>query len=526
MNKKSTIACSVLWIAFYSTGLAQEEKKSDENTTSERKAPSLGIAPGTANTGDLIVTQTKPVETTSTSTEDWQFGFHGFLRAPMRLSVGKGLDGATQVQSPPRVPDQTYTDWQYTGNVPGPWAELRFSYGNSRVTGNVIIGAWNITSGGYRELQSQLGINQAFVTLTFPRLFGPRGGILWNVGVFQNRYGAAGRYDAGKYETYLFGETHVSGETLTAYYDITDDWTLQLEHGIGAKFNVPPQVPLFGGNDPSYLPYPGPIQQGTTLLHHAHAGAMYRDIVRMTGHYMTTWTDDAPKRTTANVDKGLIDGRITVIGGEVKWTGGIYGDGFVGYARTNAKDVNRLSDGIEVIHSAWGWNFRDNYFPAQTRGDNHIDTIAFQYSYSIATLLWHPSKFWGQGPDVTATIFGMYNAVSGEGFKNEPGGAGEEKDKVRNKRFKIGGEVIYLPFGWFAAGGRYDLVQPNLSDNTKSFQVITPKVIFRTAFLSHEQVVIQYSRYIDGKRVRLTWPYAGLSKPAKDVFYIAVSMWW
>ena len=34
------------------------------------------------------------------------------------------------------------------------------------------------------------------------------------VGGFTNRYGAAGRYDAGKYETYLFGRTHVAGATV------------------------------------------------------------------------------------------------------------------------------------------------------------------------------------------------------------------------------------------------------------------------------------------------------------------------
>ncbi len=46
-------------------------------------------------------------------------------------------------------------------------------------------------------------------------MFGEYGGLVWNVGTFQNRYGTAGKYDGGMYETYLFGRTHQTGETLT-----------------------------------------------------------------------------------------------------------------------------------------------------------------------------------------------------------------------------------------------------------------------------------------------------------------------
>ena len=55
------------------------------------------------------------------------------------------------------------------------------------------------------------------------------------VGGFTNRYGAAGRYDGGKYETYLFGRTHVAGWTTNISYDISDNFTLVFEHGFGAK---------------------------------------------------------------------------------------------------------------------------------------------------------------------------------------------------------------------------------------------------------------------------------------------------
>jgi hypothetical protein len=526
MCKKAFSYSVVSFLLVSSSAFAQTNapKKEPEIETKAATPPSLGIAPGTvtAKSTDIASATVRPAEELSTSTEEWNFRFHGYLYAPLRLGIvsDDGEDG-TSLTSPPRVPDGSYNNWQYTNNIQGPWTELKFAYGNSRVSANVIIAAWNITSGGYRDLQSQLGINQSFITLNFPRLLGPRGGLLWNVGVFQNRYGAAGKYDAGKYGTYLFGETHVAGETLTAYYDVTDDWTAQLEHGFGVKIQAAPL--LTGVNPvPSYLPWAGPEVQGTTLLHHLHAGASFREWLRFTGHYLTSWTDDARRAFDER------DGRITVLGGEVKWAGEIYGDGFLGYSRLNTRDVNRVNEAIEVLHSQWGWNLRDNFFPNQQYGKNHIDTIAFQYTYSIATLLWYPNKFWGQGPDVTLSIFGMYNAVSGEGSydgKDAQGNTISERRKVDTQKLKIGGEVVYTPLAWFAVGGRYDLVQPNLKDNTLSFHVLTPKIIFRTDFVSHEQVVVQYARYIYGDNVRAEFPWLGL-KPARDVISVTGLMWW
>lgn len=526
MSRKVTLFWLIACLVVSLTAAAQDDKKEGGKTEPERRAPSLGIDPAavTAKASDLAANQKEPVEEASTSTEDWNFGFHGYFYAPLRLGIvsdDEARGGGTTLLSPPPIPEK-YTDWKYLHSIQGPWAELKFSYGNSRATANVIIAAWNITSGGYRELMSQLGINQAFVTLTFPRVFGSRGGLLWNVGVFQNRYGSAGRYDAGKYGTYLFGETHVAGETLTAYYDVTDDWTAQLEHGIGVKIRA---TPPFQNIDktPAYLPYSGPVDQGTNLVHHLHAGMAYRDVARLTGHYLTSWTDDADKI------KQELDGRITVLGGEFKWTGGIYGDGFIGYGRTNLTNVNRLSDAIELLHSQFGWEFRDNYFPGQNNGTNSIDTIAFQYTYSLATLLWYPNKFWGQGPDLTATIFGMFNNISTRGYYTVSSTSGpalpDEKRVDDNQRLKFGGELTYIPIEWFAVAARYDLVQPDLDDSKQSFHVLSPKLIFRTGFLAHEQVIVQYSRYINGDKVVAEDPWDN-KKSAENVFTIAGLMWW
>ena len=63
---------------------------------------------------------------------------------------------------------------------------------------------------------------------------------MWNIGSFQNRYGTAGKYDAGMYETYLFGRTHVGGDDLTANIDTGTEWGLTGEAGGGTKLEMIP----------------------------------------------------------------------------------------------------------------------------------------------------------------------------------------------------------------------------------------------------------------------------------------------
>jgi hypothetical protein len=479
----------------------------------------VGIAPNAPQTSGLVLNAPVEEETGTTdgpSDGEWRFDFHGFMRAPLRLGVGsgddvaEGVEGGAKLHSPPNIPDSAFTDWRYINNVPGPWVELRFLYGNQRVTGNVSIAAYNITDGGYRNLQSQLGIDQAFITIDQSDLLPEgRGGLIWNVGVFQNRYGAAGRYDAGKYETYLFGRTHVAGETLTLFYDLSDELTLTFEHGLGVKLEVPPLVSGLPEPNPPYLPYPGPVQQGTQLLHHAHLMLTWGEL-QFGAHYLTSWTDDAALA-------GEVDGRITTAGIDVKLSDSAYGDAYIGYSRLSAETPLRVGEGLEVLHSLAGWNLRDNFFGQASTGTGTVDTVLFQYVISLARLLRAPEPFWGQGPDVLLSAFGMYNHVASDD---------EMFNGITDKmKWGLEGTYIFLPF--MGAGLRFDRVQPNLDDNTYAFSVLSPKIVLRSQFVTHEQVVIQYSRYFNGDNVAGGYRASTIAgEPDKDVFVMAASMWW
>src|SRR5580698_6515998 len=273
--------------------------------------PSLGLNPDAPQVGGLVTTTTDaPAAAEEPATGEWKFDVTGYFRAPLRFSWGPPttpdtLPGATgnagtQLRTPPLVPDANYIDWRYTNSMVGPWTELKFHYGNDRVKATVQIASYNITDSGYRRLESNLGINEAFLSMSWPEFVSENARLTLIAGAYTNRYGAAGRYDAGRYETYLFGRTHTAGETLTYDYDL-NDWTFEGEEGFGGKLEP---IPFYGppeGNTatvsanqnlPAWDPYPGPVPQESTFVAHVHAGAVYKKEVIMGAHLLYVFSND------------------------------------------------------------------------------------------------------------------------------------------------------------------------------------------------------------------------------------------
>jgi hypothetical protein len=248
---------------------------------------------------------------------------------------------------------------------------------------------------------------------------------------------------------------------------------------------------------PAWEPYPGPKGMESTFVASGHIGVVWKKMLLGGIHLIDTFANDN-ERATAN--QGLTFGPsaratgepspyIRTYGADVKLLGGVYGDGYLGYSHLSAQNAIYLQDAIEVLHSFGGWQLHDNYFGTPGNTDpvtGKIDTVEFQYSLSLAQLLWHPQAFWGQAADLVVTVFGMYNKIS-----DAPAAPAKEK-------LKFGAEVTYMPLPWFGVGGRYDAVQPNRDDSEQNFSVLSPRVFFRTDFVTHEQVMIQYSRYFYG----------------------------
>ncbi len=489
--------------------------------------PGISMDPTVPQSGAILVSPVEvvapPEENTSS---EWKFDVTGYFRAPLRMSWGPphsadpnpGPGGAvqpnagTQYRTPPLVPDANYIDWRYTNSMVGPWTELNFHYGNSRVKSTVQIASYNLTDAGYRRLESNLGINEAFLSINWPEVLDDNSRFTLTVGGFTNRYGAAGRYDGGKYETYLFGRTHIAGETGTFEYDVSD-FTLFAEEGFGGKLEPIPwlAIPSNPAQNLAFNPYPGPVPQESTFVAHGHIGASYKKQVIFGAHYIDVFANDNERAGGyANMPVPFDKARpsavgaphIIIAGAEVKWLTALFGDGYLGYAHLDAKNAEYLADAIETIHSFGGWQLHDNYFGppgAATSTTGKIDTILFQEVFSFGQLFRYPQAFWGDGPDLIGSVFGMFNKVSGSPDAGS-----------NHSRFKAGAELTYLPISWFGVGGRYDLVKVNLDDSTSDFSVFSPRIIIRSNFVTHEQILFQYSRYFYGSNAAVaSFPYNG-----------------
>jgi len=517
------------------------------------KTTELGLSPQTTtyaadNAGAPPVASEVPAE-------DWGFRFHGYFRGPMRLSMASNNSTpffssswwhGIQFHAPPVTPDLNYTTWSYTNNNPGPWGEMMFQYGNNRAIMTMAIASYNITSGSWRELQDQLGIDRAFLTLNFPDALGDIGKMTWNVGVFGDRYGAMGKYDGGAYDTYMIGRTRIAGATGTFDLDVADDIKIVAEGGGGAKMDVQQWLP---SPYTSWQPYPGYVQMGTTLLAHGHVGAVYKEMLTLTGHAMYTWTMDAMRTDLNNPSSNPLsrpkayasspdgsgtarDGHLLILGADLRLDGGWMGIGYLGYSHDRAVNVGVLQDSIETMHSQGGWQYQANF--TGKPGNGTLDSIGLQYTFSLAAFMLRPQAFWGQGSDVTVQVFGMFNHISGLDQSEEAYMTQQGKNKL-----KMGTQWLYTPFAVMSGGLRFDWVQPNMDDSTHSFMVFSPRLIFRTAFVTHEQIQLQYQYYMYGdwytKPYNTIWslpyPYSdtGLWKalqPDRHTFTIAASMWW
>ena len=56
--------------------------------------------------------------------------------------------------------------------------------------------------------------------------------------------------------------------------------------------------------------------------------------------------------------------------------------------------------------------------------------------------------------------------------------------------------------------------------------MITARLVFRTQFVTHETVQLQYSHYFLGDAAYPAYPYAWVARADADMVGIFASMWW
>ena len=456
--------------------------------------------------------------------DEWKFGFHGYMRAPMRFGIGERDEPkkgqAVTTLSTPRIPTDQYLDWQYTQSAPRSTAELFFSYGNNWARGVVSIQAFRFSDSAWIDPESQSGITLGWVELT-PDLSDIVEDLrmIAKVGSFWGRFGGAGQYDAGAYETYVIGRSHMVGESVRLEYDY-DDFVWYFEEGFGTK-----------------QPNPSPFHNTKfTLLARAHAGFTWDQFLSVGLHYMHAWTQEQDHECSSEREEVLAnetpqllaqfasapvgackhetilvtipdangspqyradtpDGSLQVIGADVVLNTAMAGRLFIGASHIIADKAVTVAPVIEVIHAYGGGFFksgithqylneRENWDnPLIADGDGSVSTLSFQWDLSVASLIELPQQ-------LDLQTFAMFNYVNSE----------DDPDLEGMTKLKYGADLLWGPVSWFGVGMRFDRLQPRSNVPEQSFTVLAPRLVFRSDFATHEEITIGYAKYFYAQR--------------------------
>ena len=496
-----------------------EDKKDDK--TAEKAEVGLGLAPGSPQVGSLPGGVQPSYGQRSEDESDYRFDYHGMIIMPLRVGLNKraGEVGPDQsknvIHAPPVVPD--YQDsFNYTTVVPQPYAQLAFSYGNNIVTGTAVIVARTAsTATSFFQPPLQSGITDAFVTFHLPNL-AKNAVIEANVGAFSNAYGAMGEYDLGRYGTPLIGRINGVGETIAARYAL-GDFVIDIEQGIQAQFDkAPVGIPSEGWNA-----FADPVA-GTSLAHHEHLGLSYRRQLTLGAHYIQAWSQD--DRASQALQP---DGTITTLAGDLRFSASHLGHFYGAVAYTKAEHAASVGRIIEVQNATGGAGLMRNYIgPDSKQGTGSLLTIGGQYDLSLAHLLLYPHTFDGKSHDLVLSAFGMFTRVQSDDRAHPNGNYLYNNINM----LKFGAEAGYTLTSWFAFGGRLDHVSPQSEFKSRDFNIISPRVIFRSDWQSRDQVVLQYSKFLYGKRPLVRDGYPPVDDPTinpdADMVSISANMWW
>jgi hypothetical protein len=528
--------------------------------------------------------------------EAWTMTYSGYLRAPMRVGIGNdtipngtGTNvapnynpvGPTSIHYPV-VPDDQYGSWQFTGHNRKDWAEMFFTVGNGTASGTLAVQGFQFTDPAWKQNNSQFGIGQGWVEvnsdLGYENVrFNAKAGSFWA------RYGMAGVYDAGEYDTYLIGRTHTMGGQARLGIDLGGP-VLTFEGGFGAH---QPNPEMF--NRARFTPM-------------GHIHAMFKtETLDMGLHFMHAWADqgvvplypnaqpgsncdgiryfegvaNAEGRATQCVpDQGLLghfndggvdprwttntpgalgpeypNGSQTILGIDAKVDLGLAGYLYAGFSQQLLSNALTVSGAIEALHSFGGGEFDngmvDNYLespycdeygryqatpaaPPQfaggptdlpyapnescSQGNGGVSSLMLQYEIGLANFGIFPGAM-----DLKFKVYGMGNFVQvsdverryldhviqqGSAWAAANGVAFDENSVRQNGTIKLKGgiDAEFFLNDWISIGTRFDRLQPHSKVAQQTFNILTPRITFRSKLVTHETITLSYSRYFYNAR--------------------------
>jgi hypothetical protein len=543
----------------------QDDPESDlEGLDEEKPLPPPGYVPGHGERAGLGLSPHAPGQQSVLPG-----GVMPSFGAPLEPREGAKFDFAGYVQAGARVgfnernqraPHQFRTVWhgdpvvprgnvfENTNNVPYSWAELRFSYSIPGVTSTVSIGAWQFSetmqAAGSFMPNAQMWIRDAFLTYT-PRGLDPVK-LTWRVGVYEDRYGAMAEYSTGQYGAPLIASIAGVGETLSVAIPLGDSLELELEDGIKANMErVPADIPT---GPPNNWPKPW---EGQTVVHHAHVGLnVQKGLVKPALHYIQAIAqddqgDNVPLGSLAAGREGYTggpvpeprpdldhaDGSLRILGADVRFGLKRFGYLVLGVSHTSVEHVRTVSGVVQVQNGGGGRDLMDRYFGRNNdQGRGTLLLTGLEYNLSLGELLRYPDEFYGEGPDLKLSFFGLYGHITAD----DPARDGEDK-------YKLGVEGTYTPLPWLAGALRIDRAVPYVSrpkvplypnQNDNSFSVLTLKAIFRSDWQAREALTLQYSRFFYRDNFHLVTLNSGgqvsnqTDQPDQNLLAIYGTLWW
>ena len=454
--------------------------------------------------------------------KNWTFSFTGSANislqptGTMRHNVQDGQSSFV-LHTPPRVIEE-YSSFTSSSSVPGNWVSLKFTYGTPRVAAIVSVDTWNPTDPtSYYQLGSQSYVNNAYLAFTPVPIGKLR--LRINAGQLTANYGFLSKWNGGVYVNPMAAILKGIGETVIAEYDLTDKVTLTAEHGVMTTRDGTPPI---GYVTEASNGYRRQFMAGA-IIDHAHLGLAtkgpYEVIAEL--HYIDAFYQDERGQSptdnpqTPEIDESHIrDPRIRVFAGDFKVNHDSFGQLALGLSFIDAKYAYPLT-GLMTYGGDGGW-LTDRWFGVTTGGTGKLLVSALNYSTSIGKLINYPAPFSGNGPDLLINT-GVHWTKTWTDFQPYDG----------RVRWKGTVDALYVFMRYVAVGTRVDHIVPNSYDSGETYNVLAPRLQFKTDWTSREALTLLYARWFYGPRSRNEG--TGLRTPDRldnNLFALNFNIWW
>jgi hypothetical protein len=481
----------------------------------------LGEAPNTPRVGTLPGGMSGNFNAPMPPSE-WVFSYGGSLTAALKVSMDQrkqpNSQQATTVFHVAPETVEVYNSFLATRAVPDNWASARFEYGNARVKATISIDTWNPTQPTtFYQLGSQYFINNAFMTYNVGQVAGAT--VTVDAGYMTTLIGEFSSYTNRMYTNPLIAGLRGAGMRTTATYPITPKFKLYGQHQL--------LLDRQGTNDKQTIPNP---ENGYERPYWAHpiinsvvAGFNWDSTPRLELRlaYVNAFaTDNRLKQNYDDVNTrgqdevAMADPRLDVVGG---WAQVFFETwGVLGLAGSRIMAQDAYSIRSVNTYASFGEELTDRWLGVESFGTGSVTMAALNYELSIGRVVSYPAKFEGHGPDIFIKT-GVHVAKSST-----------EVELFNNRwRYKGGIDVLYTFSRHVGIGARFDQVSPNSKDTRENFQVISPRIQFKTDWTSRDTFNLMYAKWLYGSMTRIEG--TGERTPAQiddEFFGFSANMWW